>query len=125
MRQVQEALAPIMLGVPVMAGIWRPTGGKQKQPDQYIVYSTMRTEHFHYDDALAEYKIFVYMNLWSDSDPTETAERVRNLMRKAGFALVSESDRGYNEPAYDYATRAFTVQWTWSYIEEATDWQSE
>ena len=118
MKKVQEALASIMPAIPVQAGIWRPSAGRQNPPAQYIVYSTMRKEYFHCDDSVEQEQTFVYMSLWSDTDPTETANTVRALMRAAGFALVSETDRGYNEPAYDYATRSFTVQWTWSIIED-------
>jgi len=118
LKEVQQALASLIPDVPVQAGIWRPENGRQPPPKQYIIYSTMRKEEFFADDDLLAYKTFVYMALWSEVDPTETAARVRELMRKADFQMVSESDRGYNEPAYDYATRSFTVQWTWSYIEE-------
>ena len=30
-----------------------------------------------------------------------------------GFSIREESDKGYNQPAYDTATRQYTVQWTW------------
>jgi hypothetical protein len=38
---------------------------------------------------------------------------IRNAMYAAGFGMVEESDKGYNQPAYDTATRQYTVQWTW------------
>ena len=53
------------------------------------------------------------MSLWSDIDPTETANRIRAAMYGAGFFMVEESDKGYNQPAYDTATTQYTVQWTW------------
>ena len=34
-------------------------------------------------------------------------------MYDAGFFMVEESDKGYNQPAYDTATTQYTVQWTW------------
>lgn len=46
-------------------------------------------------------------------DPTETANRIRSMMYAAGFSMIEESDKGYNQPAYDSATRQYTVQWTW------------
>lgn len=58
------------------------------------------------------------MNLWSDSDPTDTRYAIREAMYAAGFSMVEESDKGYNQPAYDTATRQYTVQWTWC-IQEA------
>ena len=35
-----------------------------------------------------------------------------------GFSILEESDKGYNMPAYDTATRQYTVQWTWVLYEE-------
>ena len=119
MRQVQQALSGI--GIPVFAGIWRPTPGQQNPPAQYAVYSTTTTEASHQDDAVVSYKTFVYLNLWSDSDPTDTAARIRHALYDAGFAMIEESDRGYNQPAYDSATRQYAVQWTWCLREEVSD----
>ena len=85
----------------------------QNPPVQYAVYSTTTTEASHQDDMVTSYRTFVYLNLWSDIDPTETANRIRAAMYDAGFALVEESDKGYNQPAYDTATTQYTVQWTW------------
>ena len=39
-------------------------------------------------------------------------------MYSAGFGMVEETDRGYNEPAYDVGTRMYTVHWTWSLYQE-------
>ena len=116
MKQVQQALSGI--GIPVFAGIWRPTPGQQTPPVQYAVYSTTTTEAAHQDDQVISYKTFVYLNLWSDADPTDIAARIRGAMYDAGFAMIEESDRGYNQPAYDSATRQYSVQWTWCLREE-------
>ena len=35
------------------------------------------------------------------------------------YYMVEESDKGYNQPAYDTATHQYTVQWTWCLYEEA------
>ena len=96
MKQVQEALKGI--GIPVMAGVWRATSANQNPPVQYAVYSTTTTEASHQDDMVTSYRTFVYLNLWSDIDPTETANRIRAAMYGA---------------AYDTATTQYTVQWTW------------
>ena len=55
---------------------------------------------------VTSYRTFVYLNLWSDIDPTETANRIRAAMYGAGFFMVEESDKGYNQPAYDTALRS-------------------
>ena len=46
------------------------------------------------------------------------ANRIREAMYAYGFAMVEESDKGYNQPAYDTATTQYTVQWTWCWREE-------
>ena len=116
MKQVQDALST--LGIPVMAGIWRATSPAQNPPAQYVVYSTTTTEGSHHDDQVTSFRTYVYLNLWSDIDPTETANRIRSMLYAAGFSMIEESDKGYNQPAYDSATRQYTVQWTWCLRED-------
>ena len=116
MKQVQEALKDI--GIPVMAGVWRASSSEQNPPPQYAVYSSTTTEAAHQDDQVQAFRTYVYLNLWSDSDPTETAAAIRNAMYRHGFSMIEESDKGYNQPSYDTATRQYTVQWTWCWYEE-------
>ena len=116
MRQVQEALRDI--GIPVIAGAWRSAGIDQNAPLQYCVYSSTTTEASHQDDHVTSFQTFVYLNLWSDVDPTPMAEMIRQAMYAYGFVMLEESDKGYNQPAYDTATRQYTVQWTWVWREE-------
>ena len=111
MKQVQIALKDI--GIPVMAGVWRATSPNQNPPVQYVVYSTTTTEAAHEDDHPSLYRTYIYLNLWSGIDPTEMRYKIRTAMYTAGFGMVEESDRGYNQPAYDTATGQYTVQWTW------------
>ena len=118
MRQVQAALRDI--GIPVMAGVWRATSPDQNPPVQYAVYSTTTTEAAHQDDHVQSLRTYVYLNLWSDIDPMETADRIRAAMYAAGFSIVEESDRGYNQPSYDTATTQYTIQWTWCLRTEVT-----
>ena len=116
MKQVQQALADI--GIPVFAGIWRATSSDQNPPVQYVVYSSTTTENSHQDDHVTSFRTYVYMNLWSDIDPTDMAETIRQAMYDHGFSILEESDKGYNQPAYDTATRQYTVQWTWVLYQE-------
>lgn len=116
MRQVQMALKEI--GIPIMAGIWRATSPCQNPPIQYVVYSTTSAEASHHDDHVTSIRTFVYLNLWSDIDPSSMRDAIRAAMYAAGFAMVEESDKGYNQPAYDTATKQFTVQWTWVWRED-------
>lgn len=116
MKQVQEALRDI--DIPVMVGVWRASSAKQNPPTQYVVYSTTTTEGSFQDDYVSSTRTYVYLNLWSDTDPSEMADRIRAAMYAYGFFMVEESDKGYNQPAYDTATRQFTVQWTWCWRQE-------
>lgn len=116
MRQVQAALNDI--GIPVMAGVWRATSADQNPPAQYAVYSSTTTESSHADDRVTSLRTYVYLNLWSEIDPTPMRDKIRSAMYAAGFFMLEESDKGYNQPAYDTATRSYTVQWTWVWREE-------
>ena len=116
MKAVQEALKNI--GIPVYAGVWRATSADQNPPLQYVVYSSTTTEASHQDDHVTSFRSYVYMNLWSDIDPTEMADVIREAMYNHGFSILQESDKGYNQPAYDTATRQYTVQWTWVLYQE-------
>lgn len=115
MRQVQQALSG--LGIPVFAGIWRASSIDQNPPPQYCVYSTTTIEAEHEDDHPSRYRTYVYLNLWSEIDPTSMRYAIRKAMYDAGFGMVEESDKGYNQPAYNTATREYTVQWTWCIAE--------
>ncbi|MHC1786398.1 MAG: hypothetical protein AB9880_05015 [Christensenellales bacterium] len=116
MRRVQEALSG--LGIPAFAGIWRATSSNPNAPEQYLAYSSTAREEAHHDDRVVAMRTFVYLNLWSLGDPTWAAARVRDAMYAAGFGLVEETDRGYNEPGYSTGTRMYTIQWTWSLYED-------
>ncbi len=116
MKQVQDALKDT--GIPVFAGIWKTTPGQQNPPSQYLVYSSTTKEETHFDDQVIGLKTFVYLNLWSLGDPTQAAALVRNAMYESGFGMVEETDQGYNQPAYDTATRLYSIQWTCSLYEE-------
>ena len=116
MKQVQEALKGI--GIPVMAGVWRATS-REPEPARAVC----RVLHDHHRGVTSGrlrhiLPHLIYLNLWSDIDPTEMANRIRTAMYGYGFAMVEESDKGYNQPAYDTATSQFTVQWTWCWREE-------
>ena len=116
MKAVQTALAGI--GIPVIARVRRPTTSSHNPPIQHVVYSTTTTEAAHHDDHVTAIRTFVYLNLWSDIDPTAMAKRIRSAMYAAGFSIVEESDKGYNQPAYDTATKQYTIQWPWCLYEE-------
>lgn len=112
MKQVQDALS--LIGIPTFAGAWKATAEHPSVPDEYLVYTTMTTEDEHWDDALRRYRIYIYLNLWTVLDPTETIQRVRAAMRSSDFAMQDETD------SYNDDTRQTLVAWTWVLDLEAT-----
>jgi len=105
MKQVQDALRPT--GIPAYAGAWKATAQHQTPPDQYLVYTTQTYEDEHWDDALRQYRVYVYLNLWTERDPTEAIRQVRAAMRSADFAMEDEAD------SYNDDTRQTLIAWTW------------
>ena len=105
MKEVQAALQST--SIPAFALAWRSTQQYPTAPDLYIVYTTMTTESEHWDDALILYQVYVYLNIWCKSDPTDARLKVRDAMRAAGFALVEESD------SYEEDTQSYLVSSTW------------
>ena len=116
MRQVQEALKGI--GIPVMAGVWRATSANQNPPVQYAVYPRPPPEASHQDDHVTSYRTFVYLNLWSDIDPTERQTASARPCTTRGFFMVEESDKGIKSARLRHRHYAVTVQWTWCWREE-------
>ena len=111
MREVQQALA--CTNIPVYAGAWHTTAQYPEPPDAYLVYTTRLYESEHYDDRPVSYTVYVYLNLWSKDDPTDTIPVVRQAMRAAGFALSDE------EQTFEADTDTNLVAWTWEYPKEA------
>lgn len=119
MKVVQQALKNV--GIPVMEGIWRTEDEIQNVGDQYVIYSETTTEAQSADDEPIIYQTFIYMNLWSKFDPTPMRNEIRKRMYAAGFRMIEESNKGYNQPAYNYFTHQYAVQWTWCWFEEVDD----
>lgn len=117
MKRVQEALRPT--GIPAFAGAWKSTVEYPVTPEQYMVYTTMRTEDEHWDDEARRYRVYVYLNLWSKNDPTPAILQVRAAMRQAGFAFVEETDQVADDSGYNEDTRQYLTSWTWVCMEDA------
>lgn len=113
MKRVQNALIPT--GILAFPGAWKPTAAQPITPTQYLVYTTMTLEDEHWDDALRRCRVYVYLNLWSDSDPTDAIRAVRAALRAAGFAMVEEDER----ISPDAEARQYLVSWTWVCWEES------
>ena len=107
MKRVQDALAPI--GIPAFPCAWKPTAAQPAAPAQYLVYTTLTTEDEHWDDGFRRYRVYVYLNLWSDVDPTDAIRAIRAALRAAEFALVEETEQA----SRDEDANQYLVSWTW------------
>ena len=104
--------------IPTYQSVWKPTKTVSSIPDQYAVYTTMTTEADHDDDHVVAYNHYVYLNLWSKTDPTSMAGTIRTAMYGAGFAMDEEST---SEDSYEDTANMYGVHWTWYLQSEADD----
>jgi len=78
-------------GCPVYWVKWR---GGSIPPAAYIVFQTACKESSHADDEVAEREYFVYLNIYSETDPYTIAVTVSALMKTAGFEEMGWDDVG-------------------------------
>lgn len=117
MKKVQDALRGV--GLQVFPDAWRPMGESQNPPAQYMVYTTSTVPDENTDDAMQSVRIYVYLNLWSEGDPTGAAAKVRRAMMKAGFGMIEEETGTGSATRYDESTHRHAVFWTWVLHERA------
>lgn len=119
MKVIQDALAPT--GIPAYSQMWQATDDHPQPPNQYMVYSYMLNPGAFQDDVHTQYVIYLYLNLWSVTDPTEAIRKVRKAMYAAGWAMEEETTKGYKQPAYNEMVDMYGVNWTWVFREDADD----
>ena len=97
MKQVQEALKEI--GIPGHGGCLARDRPKS-EPACAVCLCTPRTttEAAHQDDRVTSYRTYVYLNLWSDIDPTEWPGRIRAAMYDAAFSWWKSRTRATTSP---------------------------
>lgn len=116
MKIVQDALKNI--GIPVFPDAWRPAGENQSPPAQYCVYTVSTTPSLNADDGIVTIRHYVYLNLWSEGDPTVMAARIRRAMFRADFEMLEEETGSSSSTRYDESTRRHAIFWTWARSEE-------
>lgn len=92
---------------------WQKWQGDSEPPAQYFVFTTMTAPDEWHDDAQQTRKIYVYLNLYSETDYIALVPTIRTAMEAAGFAPVDErdvSDMEYQKGAHD----AYHLSMTWS-----------
>lgn len=105
MQDLQEILSPI---VPAWAGAWQPSDEGDVPPEQYLVYVVENREVAWADDEPWAWERFATMCLWSTTDPTLTAARIRAAMKEAGWNLEKETAGGNG---YENIAHRYNVEW--------------
>lgn len=116
MKLVQDALRAT--AIEAFPDVWQPIDKKRNPPPEYITYTVSSREDEHLDDMAVSLRTYVYMNLWTEGDPTQTAAKVRAAMRAAGFAMAEEMTGTSSSARYDSNVKRRCVSWTWAISRE-------
>ena len=73
---------------------WIKWKGDTNPPAQYITFQSVNRPEFSADDELQERAHFVYLDIFSETDPYATAALVRAAMEAAGFNEIEMRDVG-------------------------------
>ena len=100
-------------GAPVY---WMKWAGDTNPPATYITFQTVNRPDLSADDALHEREHFVYLDVFSETDPDSVASAVRTAMEGAGFGEVEMRDVGQASNMVS-EQRDYHVAFTFSYLE--------
>jgi hypothetical protein len=95
---------------------WMKWAGDTNPPATYITFQTVNRPDFSADDALHEREHFVYLDVFSETDPYTVVDSVRTAMEGAGFGEVEMRDVGQASNAVN-ELRDYHVAFTFSYLE--------
>jgi hypothetical protein len=95
---------------------WMKWAGDGSPPATYITFQTVNRPDFYTDDALEEREHFVYIDIFSETDPYTVAASVRTKMATAGFTEVEMRDVG-QETMSVTELKDYHVSFTFSYLE--------
>ena len=73
---------------------WIKWKGDTNPPPQYIVFQSVNRPDLSADDELHERVHYVYLDIYSETDPYPTALLVRSAMETAGFGEIEMRDVG-------------------------------
>lgn len=116
-----DMIAPIRALLPVYASLWRPTSTQQKPPAQYCTYTAMTVPSAYMDDLIYAWDEYIYLNLWSATDPEPMAARIRAAMRADGWEFTEESTNlqgSANLEGYAADPEKYLIGWTWKRYRE-------
>ena len=101
------------VGAPAYGIKW---GGDTNPPATYITFQTVNRPDLSADDTLHEREHFVYLDIFSETDPYSVANAVRTAMEGAGFDEVEMRDVG-QETMSVTELKDYHVAFTFSYLE--------
>ena len=95
---------------------WMKWAGDTNPPATYITFQTVNRPDLSADDALHEREHFVYLDVFSETDPYAVANAVRTAMEGAGFYEIEMRDVGQASNAVS-EQRDYHVAFTFQYME--------
>lgn len=95
---------------------WMKWAGDTNPPATYITFHTVNRPDLSADDALHEREHFVYLDVFSETDPYSVANAVRSAMASAGFYEVEMRDVG-QETMSVTELKDYHIAFTFSYLE--------
>lgn len=108
---IVTALANV--GAPVY---WLKWAGDSSPPAAYITFQTVNRPDLFSDDALDEREHFVYLEIFSETDPYTIAASVRTAMASAGFSEEDMRDVGQNSNSAT-ELKDYHISFTFQYSE--------
>lgn len=108
---VVQALRP--LGVPTY---WIKWSGDTNPPKEYLTFQTASRPRDYADDRFHTRSHYVYLDLFSETDPYTRVHGVREAMTAAGFDEVEQRDIGQTAMSVTELVD-YHIAWTWAYRE--------
>lgn len=108
---IVSALEPI--DAPVY---WIKWAGDTNPPAKYFTFQTVSSPVTYADDKHHARQHYVYLDLFSETDPYAHVSEVREAMEGAGFVEVEFRDVGQETMSVTELVD-YHISWTWSYRE--------
>lgn len=112
---IRSTIVTALSGVGAPA-YWMKWAGDTNPPATYITFQTVNRPDLSADDTLHEREHYVYLDVFSETDPYSVASAVRTAMEGAGFDEVEMRDVGQASNAAR-ELRDYHVAFTFSYLE--------
>jgi hypothetical protein len=112
---IRSTIVTALSGVGAPA-YWMKWAGDTNPPATYITFQTVNRPDLSADDALHEREHFVYLDVFSETDPYSVTNDVRTAMEGAGFGEVEMRDVGQASNMVS-EQRDYHVAFTFQYME--------